>query len=273
MHEDDGRALRVAPGADHLGRVEPRVDQLAVARLVGDDLRLQPLERQPLGSRRRCDFLRRRSRRERLEMQLRWTVDRGVEIGQRLLVRRYGDLVASGGRRDARERAAINGHRVEVLFARMHLARGEEDLRAVLRQPGARDLPFPARERFRRRFRGGHVQRVEMHPALALGEHQDAFVVGQPGEAAAAEPPAAPAARAGIHRALPDPRVVVQGVDGGGLSRRRVELHQPAVVIVRRPDAGQAVRAILRAVREVPVDDARNGLVPWCDGLLVAGER
>ena len=44
MHEHHRRRLRIALGADHLRRVQPRVDVGAVARLVGDQLRLDPLD-------------------------------------------------------------------------------------------------------------------------------------------------------------------------------------------------------------------------------------
>ncbi len=206
-------------------------------------------------------------------MQFRRPVDGRVEVRQRLLVGRHRDLMAPGGGRDPRERAAVDRHRVEVLFARVHLARGEEDLRAVSGQPRARDLPLSAGQRLRHGVRGRHVQRIEMHPAVALGEHQDALVVGQPREPAAAETSAAPAAGARVHRTVPDPRIVVQVVDRSGLSGRRVDLHQPTVVIVLRPDRRQAGRAILRAIREAPVHDARDRFVARLRALLVAGKR
>ena len=95
----------------------------------------------------------RRALLERHDEDLGRPVDGGEEVHQRLLVRRHGHLVPARRRRDARERAAVHRHRVEVVLAWVHLAGGEVDLRAVVRQPGARDLPLAGRQLFRRRCR------------------------------------------------------------------------------------------------------------------------
>ena len=87
---------------------------------------------------------------------------------------------------------------------------------------------FARRQLLRLRAVGRDVERVEVHPAVALGEEPDALVVGQELEARCAAA-ASPASRTHASSCSVSMTVVLPGLG--------VERHEPAVLVVRRSRA------------------------------------
>ena len=130
VHEHHAWTRLVPPCADHFRREDPRVHVHAVPGLVGDDLRIDPFERSPLGRRRRRHLLRRRARRVGHQEHFGRLVAVGIHDAEHRVVRRYLCFVGTGRRRDPRAGAAVDGHRVELPLARVDFrARDVELLR------------------------------------------------------------------------------------------------------------------------------------------------
>ena len=129
----------------------------------------------------------------------------------RAVVGRHDAGVAAGHRRQLRARAAVDRHRVDVPLAGMHFARRQVEMLLVLRQRRRFDFPLPLRELPRRARGRGRVERVEMHPAVALGEEPEMFLIRHPAERRRRPGPKPPASRiqasscsASTTRVLPD---------------------------------------------------------------------
>jgi hypothetical protein len=121
VDEHHRRRRRIAPGADHLGREESGVNVDAIARLVGDELWIDPLEGSPFLRRRRRHLLCRRSGAIRHHEHFVRLVAVGIDEADRRVVGRNLPGIAAGHRRQLRPLAAIHRHRVQVSFTRMDL--------------------------------------------------------------------------------------------------------------------------------------------------------
>src|SRR4051812_16377742 len=100
-----------------------------------------------------------------------------------------------------------------MALAWMFLRAGDVELLPVAREPGVGDLPFAGRQLLGLRRWIGDIERVEMHPAVALREEPHPVVVGQElygGRSEAAT-------------RLAYPGVVMERVDHACLARLRIE--------------------------------------------------
>ena len=172
---------------------------------------------------------------------------------QRRLVRRDFGLIRAGHGRNLRARTAVDRQRVEMPLAGMLFARGDVELLAVAGNLRRRDLPFARSQLNRLCAFDRHVERVEVHPAVALGEEPDAFVVGQ--ELDGRRPKAASAA-------FPHPRIVVQQVDDARLARFRVERDVPPILVLRRARRRDHVLPVVGDRGHRPADIPLGGRRP-----------
>jgi hypothetical protein len=140
----------------------------------------------------------------------------------------------------------------------MHLGAGDVELLPSRASDALGDLPLARRQLLRLRRGIGDVERVEVHPAVALREEPHALVVGQELDARRSEA----AAR------LANPRIVVQRVDDAGLAGVGIDGDVPAVLVVGRARARD---------RSLPSSDtsgidqriSRSAFLPGaCDGRL-----
>ena len=244
VHEDNAGVRRIAARADHLGREQTRVDVHAVPRLERRHLRIDPRERPPRLRRRRRDLRRRRAGLVWHQVHLGRLVAVRVDETERLVVRRCFGLVRPRHRRDLRSRSAIERDGVHLSLAGMLLRAGDVKLPPVGREIRGRDLPRARRELLRLRVRVAHVERVQVHPPVALRQEPDAAVVRQELESGRSETSAR----------FAHPRVVVQVIDDVRLAGVGVERDEPAILVVGRSRGGDHVLAVGGHLRHRPTD-------------------
>ena len=92
----------------------------------------------------------------------------------------------------------------------------------------------------------GHVERIEVHPAVALGEEPDSFVVGQELDGHSPEPATSPS--------FPHPRIVVQQIDDARLARLGVERDVPAILVLSRAGRRDHIRPVVGNGGHRPAD-------------------
>ena len=105
------------------------------------------------------------------------------------------------------------------------------------------DLPLSLRQLLRRWTIRGGVDRVEVHPAVALGEEPEALLIRHPAERRIVR--ARPAE-------LAHPRIVVQRVEHARLARLRIDDDQPAILVVLRAHVRDRDRAVVGDLRHHP---------------------
>ena len=216
VDEDHRRAVRLRR------RVDARRELGLVARGDADDRHVEPWVRRELRRRRRGDLL-------RVDVELGRLVRVRVDVRDRAAVGRDHGLVLAGHRRQLRPGAAADRHPVEVALERAHLAGDQVERLLVARQLHGVDFEVAAGELLRRA--AGERHGVEVHETGRFRRVEDRVVVAPPR----------------IDRALgpADPGVVVQRHDRPALRRRRIEGHDPEVLVVGRADHDEGVLPVL----------------------------
>ena len=227
MHEDHARSGGIPLRTRHLRPVQACGDFDSVAGPERDQLRLEPLERPPLLSGRCRHLPGLGAGLSRHHVDFRRLVARRVDEPGGRVIRRDDREARPHQRGDPGSLSALNRHRVKMPLAGMALARRQIEPLPVAGEGDRRHLEPPGGELPGLRPGLGRIQRVQVHPAVALGDEPDAASVRQPSEALGAKGPS------GV---VQNPRVIVKLVQHPALPRVTVEGDDPAVLEIGGPN-------------------------------------